>query len=1186
MSVTNDVDDLLEEIEWAHSRIADLQDELHEATISGSKGGATAKTPTEAPDSLRSISYFKIDDLLSEGEIGGLVNGLQSVYLDKTPVANPDGSLNFTGVHVELRTGTQDQSYIPGFSSVENEISVGLELKATTPWTQSITDTDLSAIRVTLAVASLEKTDTSNGNIDGYVIQYAIDVATDGGAYQTVYTNAFNGKTTGEYDRSVRIDLPSASMGWVVRVRRITPNANSATVADTTSVRSYTEIIDAKLRYPNSAHVGISGDASQFSNIPARSYDCWGRIVKVPSNWDPTTRVYTGVWDGTFKLAWTDNPAWIYYDIYTQDRFGLGDIINASLIDKWGIYQIAQYCDVMVSDGKGGQEPRFTCNAYLQSQADAYKLLSDLASVFRGISYWMGGAVTASADMPSDAVYTYTQSNVIDGKFTYQSTSRKVRYTTALVTWNDPSDFYNQKVEYVENREGLARYGIQQTEFVAFGCTSQGQAHRAGQWALLSSQLETDSTSFAVGLEGTLAAPGQIINVQDASRAGARQGGRISAATLLSVTVDRAPDVVAPGDTLTVILPNSTAETRVISSIVGTTIRVGSPFSAVPTAQSVWAVEGSTLALQKFRVTNVTETKSDTGISFAVSAMQHVAGKFANIDDGTAIQIPPTSRLPASLQDPPTGVVVGSHQVVTQGISTNVMTISWTAAKGADNYRVEWQKDNGQWIQAGTVATTSIDVSGIYTGSYVARVTAINSGNVSSLAALSAATDVLGKTGAPPSLTSLTATGLPFGIRLDWGFPEEGASDTQRTEIWQATTNLLSSATKLGDFAYPQNTQQINGLSAGASLFFWGRLVDKTGNIGPWYPLDNGVHGTSLTDPDDYQDYWRGLIGESALQADLLTKIDAAGDLANFINAPAYVQANAYPAGAIVSYNGELYRSSAAIAAGAALPGANASWVDVGTVNQTAYGLAAEVHDASTAIDTLNGVVTATATKTDGVYAQVNPKGAGELTAAADGSAGAWTSMPFAGSYTYSIAQVTNDTALSTRIDTVNASVSGAASAAASASLSAQASANKLSSAIVFKAQVAANGSYYMAGIGIGVDYAGGTVTSQVQVNATTFSVFDATSGSPPMVYPFVIQGGQVFISQALIGTGWITNAMIGDTIQSTNYVAGTTGWKINKSGNSFELNGSTGSGRMVITNGLIQIFDAAGTQRVKLGLF
>lgn len=1187
--------------------------------ITGAKGGDEAHTPVEAPDSLRSISTFRIVDLITEGEWGGLVNGFQSVFLDGTPLANADGSLNFSGVAVQTRPGTQDQEYIVGYGGVESDTSVATELRSDTPWVHAVTEIDLSAVRITLQVDSIQKSNTSNGDINGYSIQYAIDVQTDGGAYQTVLNTAFSGKSTSPYQRSHRIDLPPAMTGWNVRVRRITANANSATISDTTRIVSITEIIDAKLRYPNSAIVAISGDASQFTNIPSRAYEIFGRKVKIPSNYNPQTRVYNGVWDGTFQTEWTDNPAWVLYDIVTQDRFGLGDLIDASMVDKWELYPIAQYCDELVADGAGGMEPRFTCNTYLQSQADAFKLLGDLASIFRGMSYWMGGQITSVADRPLDPIYTYTAANVIDGKFTYQSSARKTRFTTALVTWNDPANAYGQAVEYVEDQPGLVRYGLQQTEFVAFACTSQGQAHRAGKWALVTSQQETDSVTFAVGMDALHGAiPGKIIRVADPARAGARQGGRISASAINSVTVDRVPDFVEVGDTLTIHLPTGTAETRTISAIAGKLLTVSPQFSEAPVAQSIWVVESETLATQHFKVLNVSEDSTADEIRYTLSTVQHVPGKFANIDSGTLIQTPPISKLPTGVQPPPTAVVISSHQVVASGIANNVMTISWAAAAGAASYKVEWQKDSGQWIQAGMVTTTSIDVVGIYTGSYVARVTAFNSGRTPSLAALSAATEVMGKTGAPPSLTSLTAASLPFGIRLDWGFPETGSEDCQRTEIWQATTNLLANATKFGDFAYPQNTQQINGLAAGASIFFWGRMVDRTGNIGPFFPVVNGVLGQASSNPDDYQAYWAGLIGRGAFLPDLLADIDAAVAAGEFIAPPAYDSRTAYLAGTIVGSAGELWRAAQDVPTPGPAPGTDPTyWTDIGTINQTAYGLAAQVHDTVSEVTDLNGVVSAVESKADGVYAQVNPPSAGGMNLPADGSAGNWTTMAAAGAYTYSIAQVKGNTALGQRIDNVTASIDGfaalvqtetdaritavsavasqittltasvgATNAAVQTNATAIANVNgTVSAAYSIKTQIAVNGHRYLAGISLGVDYSGGDVESQVLINAGTFAVFDASSGTTPASYPFVITGGQVFLTQAFIADGTITNAKIGDTIQSTNYVPGVSGWKISKSGDSFELNGNNAAGHLKLLPTDIIITDTNAIVRIQLGL-
>lgn len=813
----------------------------------GAKGGGSARQPVESPNSLRSVQSFRIIDLVSEGEIGGLVNGLQSVFLDGTPVANADGSLNFSGVHIVERTGTQTQDVIPGFSSVENEIGVGVEVRDDTPWTTALSNTELSAVRITLETEGQQRTDTSNGDVTGLSITFAIDIATDGGAYVTVSSPVFDGKSTSQYQRSIRVDLPAATTGWNVRVRRVTPNNDSATVADTSKVSSYTQIIDAKLRYPNSALIAITGDASQFSSVPSRAYEVWGRIIQVPTNYDPTDRTYDGVWDGTFKAAWTNNPAWVLYDLILNDRFGLGDLVDVSQVDKWALYQIAQYCDQLVDDGKGAQEPRFTINTQLQSKADAFRVLSDMASVFRGMAYWGGDILATTADMPGDPVYTYTAANVIGGKFTYQSSARKTRYNVAQVTWNDPGNGYGQAVEQYQDDAGVARYGIQSTEFVAFGCTSQGQAQRAAKWATLTSRLETESVSFQVGLEGLLAGPGQIIRILDPNRAGARQAGRIRSAIASIVTVDRAPDQVAVGDTLSVNTPSGASQSRAISAIDGNALTVSPAFDTAPEAESVWVVESAALAAQTFRVLGVKDDSSDGQIAFTVSAIQHIADKFAAVDEGSIIQVPPISRLPPPVQLPPSNVTITSHQVIVQGTAATAITISWTPPDGgAARYRVEWQRNNGAWSSMDTI-TTTLEQNGVYTGTYVARITAYNAAGIASVPVLSAATSVLGKT-VPPEPPTLTAVGGNLQVLLTWQFPSDiNVDDTSYTEIWVSETSTLAEGHSFGFYAYPINTCTITGLLPEQRRYAWGRLVDKSGNVGDWSVPVSAVGG-DLTD--------------------------------------------------------------------------------------------------------------------------------------------------------------------------------------------------------------------------------------------------------------------------------------------------------------------------------------------------
>ncbi|MEX5494795.1 host specificity protein J [Pseudomonas asgharzadehiana] len=870
--------------------------------IAGSKGGEDKPRPSvEAPDNLQSVAYARILDLVSEGEIVGLADGMRSVFLGETPLANADGSLNFSGVTLDVRTGSQDQLHIPGFPAVESEVGVGVELRYDQPWVRAVTNLQLSAERVRISVPRLAQTNTSNGDTNGYTVQYRIELSTDGGPYVPMVISSFSGKTSTKYERSHRVDLPPANSGWQVRVVRATPNATSSAIADTTTIDAITEVIDAKLRYPGSAMIGVQFDASQFQSIPTRSFDLYGRIIRVPSNYDADTRVYTGVWDGSFKSAWTDNPAWIFYDLLLHFRYGLGHLLNAGQVDKWELYRIGQYCDQMVPNGKGGTEPRFTCNLYLTVRADALRVLQDLATTFRGMAYWSAGSVTAVSDIPEDPVYTYSNANVIDGKFGYFGSAKKTRYTVALVSWNDPTDFYRQKVEYVDDQAGITRYGIQQTEITATGCTSQAQAQRVGKWALLTNRLETESVGFSVGLDGTLARPGQIIRVADNDRAGRRIGGRLRASTLDTLVLDA--DVTAyAGDTITLIMPNGKAVSRAIKSvghpatwdITGITWDNGNvtldttgfpsevqqvvledELEDLPPRHSMWAIDSPTLAVQQFRVMSVVEESSDTEIKFTVSAVRHDSSKYGAIDNGSKIERPPITVIPPSVQPPPTNVTVSNDHFVDQGSAISVMTIQWEKPEPAIAYEVYWRKNDGDWTFAGRTGTTSIDVSGIYAGRYVAKVRAINSLDIGSVFATSVETVLNGKTTPPPTVSAFTAQSIVFGIKLKWEIPAGlSTADLQRTEIWYSQTNEIVTATKFGDYANPQTDLTIMGLAAGVQFFFWARLVDRIGNLGAFY---GPVSGQSSSDAGPILEYLNGKITETQLSQLLLEKIDSGG---------------------------------------------------------------------------------------------------------------------------------------------------------------------------------------------------------------------------------------------------------------------------------------------------------------------
>ncbi|MGP1086326.1 host specificity protein J [Serratia sp. CY58181] len=842
--------------------------------IEGRKGGSSSpSTPTESPDSLQSTSYAKILLALGEGEFGGDLDGTR-IFLDGTPIISADGTENFPGVRWEFRPGTPHQDYIPGMPDVENEITVSTELTSDRDWVRAVTNTQLSAVRLRFSWAQLQQ-QQDNGDVVGYRIEYAIDVATDGGAYQEVLRTAVDGKTTTKYERSHRIDLPAATTGWQVRVRRLTPNSTTNRVADKMVVEAITETIDAKLRYPETALLFIQFDAKQFPNIPQVSCEPKGRVIRVPSNYNPETREYTGKWDGTFKTASTNNPAWITYDLMINDRFSIGTRIKAEnlALTKWDLYQIGQYCDQLVPDGRGGdgKEPRFLCDVYIQSQEDAWNVLRDIASIYRGSTFWANNGMNVLADMPADVKYIFTRANVKDGKFTYASASDKTHYSTCMVSWSDPANGYQDAIEPVAEQSLIRRYGIKQADLTAIGCNRKSEGIRRGKW-LLHTNDKDRMVSFTVGLDGKVPLPGWIIAVADEMLAGRPLGGRISSVDGRNITLDRVSSAVV-GERLILNLPSGKAEGRTIAAVAGKIITVTTAYTERPVAEAVWAIDASDLALQQYRVTGIKE--GDDGVSFDITAVEHDPNKYAKIDTGARIEDPPISVIPPGVQPPPTNVQIGESSAVIQGMAVATLRVTWDRAESAIAYEAEWRRDNGNWIPAPRTSTLGFEVSGIYAGRYQARVRAINPSEISSVWANAPEMVLTGKQGEPPALASFTTVGQVFGIVLNWEFPL-GAEDTQRTEIWYSQNADGSNKLHLGDYAYPQRSHTMTGLAAGVNFWFQARLVDKLGNTGPW---TNWVQGTSSEDASEVLDYLKGKITETELGQDLMGPVEDAGKL-------------------------------------------------------------------------------------------------------------------------------------------------------------------------------------------------------------------------------------------------------------------------------------------------------------------
>ncbi|HDT2151772.1 TPA: phage tail protein [Enterobacter cloacae] len=1164
--------------------------------IRGRKGGSSSsRTPTEQPDDLQSVAKAKILVALGEGEFAGQLTA-KDIYLDGTPLENADGSQNFSGVAWEFRPGTQAQKYIQGIPGTENEISVGTEVSSTTAWTHTFTNTQLSAVRLRLKWPSLFKQE-DDGDLVGYSINYAIDLQTDGGTWQTVLNTSVTGKTTSGYERSHRVDLPQAGSTWTVRLRKLTADANSAKIGDTMTLQSYTEVIDAKLRYPNTALLYIEFDSSQFNgSIPQISCEPRGRVIRVPDTYDPETRTYSGTWTGAFKWAWTDNPAWIFYDLVVSDRFGLGNRLTAANIDKWTLYQVAQYCDQPVPDGKGGSgtEPRYTCNVYVQERNDAYTVLRDFAAIFRGMTYWGGDQIVALADMPRDVDYSYTRANVVDGRFTYSGSTTKTRYTTALVSWSDPGNAYADAMEPVFEQDLVARFGTNQLEMTAIGCTRQSEANRKGRWGILTNNKDR-IVSFDVGLDGKIPQPGYIIAVADELLSGKVMGGRISAVNGRVITLDR-DSAAAPGSRLMVNLPSGASQSRTIQSVNGRAVTVTTAYSETPAVESVWIVESEELYAQQYRVISVTDNNDGT---YSISGAFHDPDKYPRIDTGAIIDQRPISVIPPGNQSPPANIVISSFSVVQQNISVETMRVSWDQAQNAIAYEAQWRRNDGNWVNVPRSSTTSFDVPGIYAGRYLVRVRAINAAEISSGWGYSEEKTLMGKVGNPPKPVGFIASeNVVFGIELNWGFPAN-TDDTLKTEIQYSLTGAEDDAMLLADVPYPQRKYQQMGLKAGQIFWYRAQLVDRSGNESGYTEWVRGQASIDVSDITDVileeirdSDIFKYLI-ENAVDSN--EKIAGMADDIKQANDELEQQAkdiakNAQDVGKVQTSVNELSSTVGEVSSSLSELEQTVAKADtalgqrIDSISVSMDGMTGGVKNSAIAIIQANLAQVATrktlSASVAGNSAQldrIDEVIVNDREATARALLSLQTSVNGNTASINSLSQTVSNyqQSTATQINAITATVNGHT---ASITTNAQAIANvngELSAMYNIKVGLTSNGQYYAAGMGIGVENTPSGMQSQVIFLADRFAVTTQAGGT--VTLPFVIQNGQTFINKAFIGDGWIQNAMIGDYIQSTTWDGtGNVGWHINKSGYAV-FNNVTVRGGVYAQNGQFGFTNSTG---------
>ncbi|MGS6260104.1 host specificity protein J, partial [Enterobacter hormaechei] len=1169
------------------------------------KGGSNqTRTPVEAPDSIQSIARAKVLIALGEGEFAGGLDG-KNIFLGDsssyTPLQNADGSYNFNNVKYEFRSGTQDQDYIQGFPGIENELQVSYELKQAVPYVRAVSNTQLSALRIRLGWPTL-LLQKNNGDKVGTRVEYAIDLSVDGGPYETVVNGAVDDKTTSLYERSHRVNLPKASTGWQLRVRRITPDSTSVNIVDTMRVVAVTEIIDAKLRYVNTALLYVEFDAKQFPNgIPQVVCNPKGRIIRVPDTYDPETRTYSGTWEGVFKWAWTDNPAWIYYDIILNERFGLGQRIDATQIDKWELYRIAQYCDQLVPDGKGGSgtEPRFRCNVYIQDRNDAWTVLRDLAGIFRGMTYWGDNKMYVLADMPRDVWHIYNHASVVEGKFTFADPSETTRNTAALVNWSDPANHYKDTPEPVYDSDLAMRFDYRQLEMTAIGCTRQSEANRRGRWALLTNGIG-EVVTFSTGMD--VPPVGEVIGVAANELAGRTIGGRVSAVNGRNITLDRAADVKA-GNRLFLNLPSGTAQARTVQAVNGNTVTVTTPYSETPEAECNWGVDSDDLFIALFRVTGTRDNNDGT---FEVTGTTYNPDIYSAVDTGARLDERPVSVIPPGVQAPPGNIVVDSYSTVYQNIAITTMRVAWDSVQGAVAYEAEWRRDSGNWVSVPRTSSLGFEVQGIYSGRYLVRVRAVNASDVSSVWATSSEANLTGKVGNPPKPVGFIASdNVVFGIELSWGFPAN-TDDTLKTEIQYSLTGTEDDAMLLADVPYPQRKYQQMGLKAGQIFWYRAQLVDRSGNESgytEWVRGQASIDVSDITDvileeikdSDTFKDLIENAVDSNEKIAGMANDIKQAND--ELEQQAKDIAKNAQDVGKVQTSVNELSSTVGNVSSSLSQLEQTVATADtalgqrIDNISVSMDGMTSGVKNSAIAI-IQNGLAQVAARKTlsasvAGNSAQldrIDEVIVNEKEATARSLLSLQTDVNGNKASINSLNQTFSDyqQATATQINGITATINGHTSAITT---NAQAIANvngDLKAMYSIKVGLSSNGQYYAAGMGIGVENTPSGMQSQVIFLADRFAVTHQAGAT--VTLPFVIQNGQVFIRDALIGDGTISNAKIGNYIQSNNYVAGSVGWRLDKGG-TFENYGSTaGEGAMKQTNQTISVRDSRNVLRVQIG--
>lgn len=819
----------------------------------GGKSGGGQQTPYEAPNSLSSAQSLRIIDAVSEGVVSGFANGddapFKSVYFDDTPVQNSDGSYNFNGVTGYFQRGEQDQSYVPGFDASERTVAVSTAVKQNQPIVRAVTDELVSRLRITVAVERNAQVEDNGDTVPADTLMRVELINSNG--VQASNQVRFNEKSSGTYYQDVEFDVVP-QVPFNIRVFRISPDSKTDKVSNNTYFSSYVEIVDVKLSYPHTAFAALSIDSAQFGNqIPRRNYLMKGRLVKVPSNYNPETRQYTGgTWDGSFKTAWTNNPAWVFYDVLTQPRFStLARRLNVADIDKWSLYQIGKYCDEPVDDGFGGKEPRFVCNAYITDLMQAGEFLNNLASVFTGLPVWNGQQVSVVMDADADPVAQYTNANVKDGLFNYAGAALKSIHTAVHVQYIDKYDGYRAKTEYVADNEAIARYGLNIKQITAFGCDSRGQAARFGAWTLQTELRQQNAVTFEIGREGLKHLPYDIVQIMDNQYAGAELSGRVAAISGNVLTLDR-PVSDAVG-ALVFYSEGGSLKSAKITAAAGNKVTLE---REVPLqAGDTWVLSGK-VKPRLYRAIGIKEN-TDAG-TYTVTALLHDPKKYAAVDSFAHFDHEITT-----LHN--TAPVLTDAAVNTDG-GTVVMTWDNLAANGQVlTYDIKIYRNNSLYRHIPDAQTAEIRLENLPNGNYRAEIRGRNARGVLSAPLVKAwSIDY--------AVTGLRTTPKTLSVAVDWVLPQTVVSELV-SELWYSKTNNLQTATKLASLAYPQNSYTLTGVGVADVYYFWVRIRDIAGNTGEFTAA---VQGRADNNPAPIVQQIQGAIGKSALSRELIDTLN------------------------------------------------------------------------------------------------------------------------------------------------------------------------------------------------------------------------------------------------------------------------------------------------------------------------